>query len=213
VFRKPLYLGHTPFGPNSHALKTRRGDLSMHADKTYATVWTVEAVDPNYRFEQQGQPVRCNEPILLKNAATNHFAGSDSTLIKNTFGKEFEAFVHCVAGSNKSQNLELEQKGKITGDLPSKFQKDENIFMVLCAPEACFDQPIEELDKFTIDDLIKEIKAKILERSSHGIRGISRIFQMMDKRGDCKLDVDDFRWGMIDFGINLSKGEAHQILK
>jgi hypothetical protein len=51
VFRKPLYLGHTPFGPNTHALKSRRGDLSMHAAKTYATVWTIEALDPNFRFE------------------------------------------------------------------------------------------------------------------------------------------------------------------
>lgn len=138
---------------------------------------------------------------MLKNAATNHFAGSDGTPINNTFGKEFEAFVHCTATSNKSQNLELEQKGKITGDLPSKFQKDENIFMVLCAPDRSFDQAIEELDKFTIEDLIKEIKAKIVERSANGIRGISRIFKMMDDKGDRKLDVDDFRWGLIDFGI------------
>lgn len=74
----------------------------MHADKTYNTVWTIEAVDPNYRFELQGQPVRTNEPMLLKSAATNHFAGSDNTIINNTFGKEFEAFVHCTATANRS---------------------------------------------------------------------------------------------------------------
>lgn len=84
--------------------------------------------------------------------------------------------------------------------------------MVLCAPDRSFDQAIEELDKFTIDDLIKEIKQKIVQRSSNGIRGISRIFKMMDDKGDRKLDVDDFRWGLIDFGIQISKSEAKQIL-
>ena len=116
--------------------------------------------------------------------------------------------MHSQATKNLSQNLELEQKGKITGDLPSKFQLDENVFMCLLAPDASFSQAIEELDKFTIDDLVKEIKAKIVSRSANGIRGIARIFKMMDDKGDRKLDVDDFRWGLIDFGINVSKGEA-----
>jgi len=120
--------------------------------------------------------------------------------------------VHCTATANRSQNLELEQKGKITGDQPSKFQKDENIFMVLGAPDKSFAQAIEELDKFTIEDLIKEIKAKLVERSSNGIRGIARIFKSMDDRGDKKLDVDDFRWGLIDFGVQISKVEAKQVL-
>jgi hypothetical protein len=85
--------------------------------------------------------------------------------------------------------------------------------MFLTAPDASFDQAIEELDKFTIDDLIKEIKAKIVQRSANGIRGISRIFKIMDDKGDRKLDVDDFRWGLIDFGIQISKGEAVQVLQ
>jgi len=57
------------------------------------------------------------------------------------------------------------------------------------------------LNKFTIEDLIREIKSKIVERSSNGIRGIARIFKAMDDNGNKKLDVDDFRWGLIDYGI------------
>lgn len=95
----------------------------------------------------------------------------------------------------------MEQKGRITGDLPSKFQHDENVFMFLTALNPGQAAEIGELDKFTIEDLVKEIKAKIVQRSANGIRGISRIFKAMDDRGDAKLDVDDFRWGLIDFGI------------
>ena len=34
----------------------------------------------------------------------------------------------------------------------------------------------------------------------------------MDDGGDRQLDVDDFRWGLIDFGIQVSKDEAQLLL-
>lgn len=76
------------------------------------------------------------------------------------------------------------------------------------APNATYAAPIEELHKFNIEDLIAEVKAKLLDRSSGGIKGIARIFKAMDDTGDRKLDVDDFRWGFIDYGFNLTKEEA-----
>lgn len=56
--------------------------------------------------------------------------------------------------------------------------------------------------------MIREIKAKILERSANGIKGIARIFKAMDENGNRALDVDDFRWGLKDYGITISKEEA-----
>jgi Ca2+-binding EF-hand superfamily protein len=38
------------------------------------------------------------------------------------------------------------------------------------------------------------------------------IFKAMDERGDRNLDVDDFRWGLKDYGIEISKDEAQQVL-
>ena len=73
--------------------------------------------------------------------------------------------------------------------------------------------PIEELNKFTIEDLIAEIKAKIIERSANGIRGISKIFKAMDENGNKTLDIDDFRWGLKDYGIAISKEEATQVMQ
>lgn len=184
----------------------------MAANKGYNNVWIIDHLDPNYRFEMQGQPVKPNEPILIRHASTSHYLGSDSATYKNDFGSEFEVMVNSFATKNRSQNLALEGQGKVTGDLPSKFQEDQNIFMLVTAPDPSFETPVEELNKFTIDDLIKEIKAKIMERSSNGIRGISRIFKAMDDNGNHQLDVDDFRWGLIDYGISISKDEAAQVL-
>jgi hypothetical protein len=30
----------------------------------------------------------------------------------------------------------------------------------------------------------------------------------MDSKGDHKLDVDDFRWGLLDYGIEISKEQV-----
>jgi len=84
---------------------------------------------------------------------------------------------------------------------------------MVTAPDESFCKPIEELHKFSIEDLLAEIKAKILDRSAGGMKGIARIFKAMDDTGDRKLDVDDFRWGFIDYGFNLSKEEAAKVLE
>ncbi len=67
---------------------------------------------------------------------------------------------------------------------------------------------MDDLNKFTIQDLIRDVKSKIIERSANGIRGIARIFKAMDDNGNHMLDVDDFRWGLKEYGITLSKEEA-----
>ena len=51
-----------------------------------------------------------------------------------------------------------------------------------------------------------------MERSSNGIRGIARIFKAMDDNGNKMLDVEDFRWGLIDYGISITKEEAVMVL-
>lgn len=49
-------------------------------------------------------------------------------------------------------------------------------------------------------------------RSLYGMKALTRIFKAMDSKGDKNLDVDDFRWGLMDFGIQVSKDEGVEIL-
>jgi len=72
--------------------------------------WIIDHVDPQTRFEVQGEIVRGGEPVLLRHVATNVYLGSDGNCkVKNDFGTENE--VHCDNHStlNKSQNLEMEK--------------------------------------------------------------------------------------------------------
>jgi len=58
--------------------------------------------------------------------------------IKNDFGTEYEVCVHSFATKNRSQNLALEKDGKITGDLPTKFQEDQNVFYFVTSPSPAY---------------------------------------------------------------------------
>lgn len=124
---------------------SRLQEASMHACDSYNTQWIIDSCDPNDRFERQGEPVKAGEPILLRHCQSMHYLGSDKVVEKNDFGSEFECMTHSFACMNKTQNLELEKKGNITTDVPTRIQNDQNIWTFETAPNASFDQPITEL--------------------------------------------------------------------
>jgi hypothetical protein len=85
-------------------------------------LWIIDHADPVLRFEMQGEIVKAGEPVLLRHVTTCVFLGADDAYkIKNDFGQENE--VHCCnhQTNNKSQNLALEQNGRLTVDVPTKF--------------------------------------------------------------------------------------------
>lgn len=49
-------------------------------------------------------------------------------------------------------------------------------------------------------------------RSIYGIKSLTKIFKAIDEKANQNLDVDDFRWGLMDFGIQTSKDEASELL-
>lgn len=150
----------------------------------------------------QGEVVKANDPVLLRHVTTCVYLGADDCYkIKNDFGSENE--VHCSnhSSNNKSQNLALEQDGRLTVDVPTKFQQAHNIFYLQTAPDASYARPIEELTKFDINEFMKDIRAKVLDKSCFGMCTLLKIYQAMDSRGDHRVECDDFRWGLLDYGI------------
>ena len=184
----------------------------MHSKQAYTGQWIIDSPDPNDRLERQGEPVTTSTPVLIRHCQTLHYLASDNVRYAKNYGGECEVTCHDFCGNFKTQNLSLEKGGNLTTDVPTKFQQDQNHWAIIGAPNDTYAAPIEELHKFNIEDLIAEVKAKLLDRSSSGIKGIARIFKAMDDTGDRQLDVDDFRWGFIDYGFNLTKEEAQQLL-
>lgn len=114
----------------------------------------------------QGEIVKAGDPVLIRHVTTCVYLGSDDAYkVKNDFGQENEVQCCNYSSKNKSQNLSLEREGRITVDVPTKYQLAQNVFCLLTAPDASYARPIEELAKFDLQDLVREIKAKVFDRS------------------------------------------------
>jgi len=176
------------------------------------SLWVLEHIDPQVRFEMQGEIVRAGEPVLLKHVTTCVYLGADPAFkVKNDFGQENE--VHCFnhSSNNKTQQLALEKDGRLTIDVTTKLQLAQNIFCLHTAPDASYARSFEELAQFDGQEFMKNLKSRIA-LNSFGIKVVQRIFQEMDK-GDHCLDVDDFRWGLLDYGTEISKEDAVELQK
>lgn len=64
---------------------------------------------------------------------TNQWLAADNKPYKNTFGEEFEVLAHNFLVQNKFQNLIQEKRGLTTVDIPSRAQKDENLWLIVGA--------------------------------------------------------------------------------
>jgi len=177
----------------------------MHTKLSYDTVWTIEHIDPNKRFAMKSQPVEANAPVIIEHCGTSHLLASDLIEYRNDFGIEYEVCVHSYATLNKSQSLALEKEGKLTRDLPTKFQQDQNIWVFVLSndPKTDFDSiPEKPIDPA---EFIKEIKKILLQRGSYGLRGLAKLFKNMDKNGNHKLDPEEFMDALQTYGILIDK--------
>ena len=57
-------------------------------------MWIVDSLDPNFRFERQGEIVKYGEAVLIRHSATSYYLASDLEKIQNDFGTEYELCVN-----------------------------------------------------------------------------------------------------------------------
>jgi len=129
----------------------------------------------------QGEIVKAGDPVLIRHHNTcSYLAADNKRKVKNDFGTELEVYCCSHSTKNKSQNLEMEYKGRLTSDVPTKFHEEFNVFYIHTAPEKNFDRELEELQKFDVNDLIKDLAKKIFEVSENAVPALDQIFSAMD---------------------------------
>jgi len=124
----------------------------------YNTVWACEHIDVKLRFETLGQPVTHNMPVLLKHCATGHWLAADEVPYANDYGTEWEVSVHSFLTAAKTQQLSSEKGGKLTTDIPSRRQSDQNVWMVVTASDPSQEDELPEVHIRTAEDVIKEVR-------------------------------------------------------
>jgi len=72
--------------------------------------------------------------------------------------------------------------------------------------------PLKEAPKFTAEDLFNQVRDVIKQRGTLGIRGLSRVFKILDNNRNRKLDIEELQYGLGDYGISLDNEQAKTIL-
>jgi Ca2+-binding EF-hand superfamily protein len=60
--------------------------------------------------------------------------------------------------------------------------------------------------------LINDIKSKLQARGTLGIRGLGRMFRILDNNGNRTLDIKELQYGLGDFGVYVDDEQAKIIL-
>ncbi|CAG9310039.1 unnamed protein product [Blepharisma stoltei] len=210
----PLYLHSLVVSPMRFARFSRHQEVCMAPRKNANTIWVIEHSDPKVRFEMNGHPVGANQAVVIKHNLTGQWLAADNINYKNDYGSEFEVCSHSFLNHKKAQQLSSEKVGKLTVDIPSRHQGDENVWMFVTSndPSAAQENLPAEGTSIGPEQLLSRIRQVLLERGGYGIRGLSKIFKNMDANGNRLLDPEDFKWGLINYGIILNDSEISTLV-
>lgn len=71
---------------------------------------------------------------------------------------------------------------------------------------------VEEPYAQSAEEVMAEIKAALLGRGSMTIRGIGRVFRILDDNRNRQLEVNELLWGLKDFGVTLSEAQVKALI-
>jgi Ca2+-binding EF-hand superfamily protein len=171
-------------------------------------------VDPKVRFEHQGISVPANAPLVFKHKLTGQWLASDEVSYKNDFGNECEVSCHSFLIPKKTQQLGSERSGKLTVDVPARHQSDQNVWMLVTAADPS--QELETLPQdadLTVGQVLVQVKSKLQERGPFGVRAMMKGLRNLDELNAKKLGLDDFKWGLINYGVVLDEESFYKLVR
>ena len=201
---KRLYLHSQQISPLSYARYSRNQEVCITVNSSYNTVWRLLPVDMNL----MGQPVDVSQPVKIEHCATCELLSGETFVYINDFGKELEVSVKTQAVAAKTQCLEGESKGIRVRDTTHKQVSGSNLWSLGMA--RCQEESNAELKpvKYTYESLIQEVKDKLISNGCMGIRGINKIFRILDENRNGQLELSELQWGLNEFGIAVNEEQT-----
>jgi len=81
------------------------------------------------------------------------------------------------------------------------------------APDSSYEKVAQAAPTYTPDQMVQEIKETLKKRGAMAIRGISRVFKILDDNRNRQIDLNELMWGLKDFDIHLNEEQARVLLK
>lgn len=131
---------------------------------------------------------------------------NDNIVYGNQFGKELEVSCKKAAVASRPQQLENEQVGKKVINLTEKKIDECNTWMICTADDPAAAEPVAAPEELSYDgeQLVSDIRDTLKSRGSMTLRGVARVFRILDDNKNRQLDPIELSDGLRTFGINLN---------
>jgi len=211
ICNKPLFLSSSPITPMAFARFSRNQEVCLLNKSTYNTVWKIWPVGA--RAGKNGQPVIASEGVVLEHCATTQLLSNDRIPYRNDFGNEMEVSCMSAATKNKTQMLASEYNGERVRENDGKAVSNKNFWTIELATDPAAATPMEAAPRYDGAQMIQDIKNTLKSRGAMAIRGIGRVFRILDDNRNRQLDNNELMWGLKDFDIHLSEEQVAILIK
>ena len=105
-------------------------------------------------------------------------------------GNEFEVSALCAGTKSKTQILANENKGTQVRENIHKSVPNQNFWMIELSKDPSTNGVVETKE-YDADAIMADIKASLLSRGSMAIRGLGRVFRIIDDNRNRQIDVTE----------------------
>ena len=118
-----------------------------------------------------------------------------------------------AATKSKTQMLAGEYNGEKVREDQHKAVDAKNFWRVELAADPSAAEPVAEPPRYEGAQMMADIKETLKARGAMMIRGIGRVFRILDDNRNRQLDKNELMWGLKDFDIHLSEEQVDVLIK
>ena len=211
ICNKALYLSSQPVSPLAFARFSRNQEVCLLNKVTYSTSWKIWPV-VGTRAAKNGQPVISTDSVVFEHCATTQLLSNDNIQYRNDFGNEMEVSCMSAATKHKTQMLAGEYNGERVRENDNKAVSGKNFWTICLSDDPSSEAPVEAPPQYDGATMIADIKQTLKSRGAMSIRGIGRVFRILDDNRNRQLDVNELMWGLKDFDIHLSEEQCRVLI-
>jgi len=109
--------------------------------------------------------------------------------------------------------LACEYNGERVRENDPKAVSEKNHWTIELSQDAAAAQPVEAPPRYDGAQMIADIKETLKKRGAMAIRGIGRVFRILDDNRNRQIDSNELMWGLKDFDIHLSEEQTAVLIK
>jgi len=118
-----------------------------------------------------------------------------------------------AASKNKTQMLAGEYNGDRVRENEHKAVDEKNFWTIELSSDPAGAAPVEAPPRYDGAQMIEDIKQKLKLRGAMSIRGVGRVFRILDNNRNRQIDANELMWGLKDFDIHLNEEQTLVLIK